>query len=175
MFRGKYLPSFLQHTAPLYASLVSQYGTEKVYRVYDYFFAFMNRMQWGQWMVVDKVCPDVAMRQLFFWCVECIYQSDFFSQFCFEYHPLPHDKSCREVRIVCVEPTSEQIQRWQWFLPHDDNGNLLRRYSLIDWFSRLRSDPSCNPDIDPAWLLLEARSAWGDEVSEPIGEEPTCE
>lgn len=166
MFRGKHLPSFLEQQAPLYRQLVEQHGLEKVVKVYDYFFAFMSRMIWGQWMVLDKVCPDVQMRQLFYWVVECIYQSDLISQFCFEYHDLPSDPSRREVRIVCVEPTADQLKRWRPFLPMMSTDQFSRRYSLIDWYGRLRQDPKSLPDVDPSWLMLEGGSdeAEGDPV-----------
>lgn len=165
MFRGKYLPDFFQQNAPLYSRLVERHGKEKVYKVYDYFFDFMSRMCWGQWMVVDRVCPDVSMRQLFYWVVECIYQSDLFSQFRFVWRPAQQNENSSLNEVLCIEcvaPTQEQMQRWQWFLPKADDGTLLQRYSLIDWFGRLRQDPKCDPDIDPSWLMLEATSEWGD-------------
>lgn len=157
MFRGKYLPSFFERFAPAYKRIIEQHGIEKVYKVYDYFFAFMSRMQWGQWMVVDKVCPDVSMRQLFYWVVECIYESDLISQFRFAWK---EDTPNASLVIECVAPTAEQMKRWQYVLPSvtapDGKVQFLRRYSLIDWFSRLRQDPKCMPEVNPAWLLLDS-------------------
>ena len=153
MFRGKYLPGFLERYAPLYRELVEQHGLEKVVRVYDYFFAFMSRMTWGQWMVVEKVCPDVGMRQLLFWVVECVYESDLVSQFRFAWKPSGKDST---LVIECVAPDADEIQRWQWWLPRNADGTLTQRYSLIDWYGRLRQDPKALPEVDPAWLLLSS-------------------
>lgn len=165
MFRGRHLPTFFERTAPVYRELVERHGVEKVCKVYDYFFSFMSNMRWGQYMVVGKVCPDVSMRKLFYWVVECIYQSDLISMFRFVWKPpFTSDASAATVHslcIECVEPTTDQTQHWQWFLPHDADGNLRRTYSLIDWFGRLRRDPKSLPEVDPEWLMLEATSDWG--------------
>lgn len=165
MFRGKYiLPVWLRKTAPIYRKLIEQFGREKVDAVYAFFFKFVSNMKWGQWMVLDKVCPDLEKRQLFYWVMELIYQSDLLSQFRFEYHPIPDKPDLREVRIVIVAPPDELQKKWEPFLGKD-------RYLYIDWYGRFRCDPSCNPDINPEWLLLDAPvPEWGDNV--PDGTPP---
>lgn len=157
MFRGKYLPGFFEQYAPLYRWLVQEHGQEKVWQVYDYFFGFVSKLQWGQWMVLDKVCPKVEMRQLFYWVMECIYQSDLCSQMRWEWAApsgKPSGTVADELRIVVVEPPAELMKKWEPFLGQ-------RRYLYIDWFGRLRRDPGCNADIKPEWLMLEVQSEWG--------------
>lgn len=151
MFRGKYLPGFFEQYATLYRWLVQEHGQEKVWQVYDYFFGFVSKLQWGQWMVLEKVCPKVEMRQLFYWVMECIYQSDLCSQMRWKWEPVG-DKD--ELRIVVVSPTPEQLKKWRPFVGQN-------RYLYIDWFGRLRRDPGCNADIKPEWLMLEEQSEWG--------------
>lgn len=164
MFRGKYtLPVWLRRTAPLYRQLVEQFGREQISKVYDYFFAFVSRMQWGQWMVLDKVCPDLDKRQLFYWVIELIYQSDLLSQFRFEFHPIPGNDERQEVRIVVVPPPDRLKEQWAPFLGSDS------RYIYIDWYNRLLRDPRSNPDVNPAWLMLDATAKWGD-TSQPVAE-----
>lgn len=147
MFRGKCLPLFFEEYAALYRYFIEEYGSAKVYQVYDYFFGFVSKLQWGQWMVLEKVCPKVEMRQLFYWVMECIYQSDLCSQMRFE---IRGTETC----LVVVAPTESQQKRWQPFL-----GKY--RYLYIDWFGRLRRYPGCNADIKPEWLMLEEQSEWG--------------
>lgn len=162
MLRGKYLPGFFEQYAPLYRWLVQEHGQEKVWQVYDYFFGFVSKLQWGQWMVLEKVCPKVEMRQLFYWVMECIYQSDLCSQMRWEWADAPREKASetgagepkQELRLVVVPPTPEQMKRWEPFLGQ-------RRYLYIDWFGRLRRDPGCNADVKPEWLMLEEQSEWG--------------
>lgn len=159
MFRGKYtLPVWLRMSAPLFRRLIEQHGREKVDAVYAFFFKFVQNMQWGQWMVLDKVCPDEEKRQLFYWVMELIYQSDLLSQFRFEYHPIPDKPELREVRIVMVAPPERIQQKWAPMLG-------TNRYLFIDWYGRLCQDPMSHPDIDPAWLMLEVpASEWGDDA-----------
>lgn len=162
MFAGKNLPLFLEETAPMFRSLVELHGREKVDKVYRYFFDFVSRMKWGQWMVLTKVCPDHDDRQLFYWVMELIYQSDLCSQMRWKWAPVG-DKD--ELRILVVPPTPEQIKRWAPFIGQDC-------YLYIDWYGRLLRDPNCHPDIKPEWLMLEARSQWGSGTGQPddVGE-----
>lgn len=161
MFRGKYtLPVWLSKSAPLYRQLIEQHGREKVDAVYAFFFKFVQRMKWGQWMVLDKVCPDLEKRQLFYWVMEMIYQSDLLSKFRFEYHHIHDKQELREVRIVLVAPTDEQKKKWQPMLGQNT-------YLFIDWYRRLCRDPKCDPDINPEWLMLDApASEWGNDGDE---------
>lgn len=166
MFRGKFLPSFIEQSAPLYRRLIEQHGVEKVYKVYDYFFAFVSRMKWGQWMVLTRVCPDRDARQLFYWVMECIYQSDLCSQMRWEWAKIEPSKKVsdgpqEELRLVIVEPTPEQKQRLGLFM--GDNC-----YLYIDWFGRLRTDPNCHPDINPEWLMLDGKNTWGDNGEDDL-------
>ena len=161
MFRGKYtLPVWLRKSAPLYRQLIEQHGREKVDAVYTFFFKFVSNMKWGQWMVLDKVCPKVEDRQLFYWVMEMIYQSDLCSQMRFEYRDIPDKPELREVRIVVVAPPDELKKKWEPFLGKD-------RYLYIDWYHRLCRDPDCDPDFKPEWLMLDApASEWGDGGNE---------
>lgn len=140
MFRGKNLPQFFKEYQEYYALLVTKHGLEKIQKVYAWLFKFLSAMQWGQWMVLDKMCPDIDNRGLFFWCFECIYESDLFSQY--EFRTVDD-----ETRIYVVEPTDEQKEKWKDFLGD-------RRYRLIDWYERLQQNPKSNPDIRPEWLML---------------------
>lgn len=141
MFRGKCLPQFFQEYQEYYALLVGKHGRDKVHKVYAWLFKFLSSLQWGQWMVLDKICPDIDNRGLFFWCFECIYESDLLSQF--EFRSVDG-----EARIYVLEPTDEQKERWKALLS-------ARSYSLIDWYSRLIENPRSNPDIRPEWLMLD--------------------
>ena len=140
MFRGKNLPQFLRQYREYYALLVGKHGRDKVLKVYTWLFKFLSSLHWGQWMVLDKVCPDLANRGLFYWCFECIYESDLLSQYEFR-------RVDGEERIYVVEPSEEQRERLKDFLPDG-------QYRLIDWYGRLLSDPRSNPDIRPEWLML---------------------
>ena len=152
MFRGKCLPEFLERTAPMFRSLVQEHGRAKVDAVYRYFFNFVSRMKWGQWMVLTKVCPDHNARHLFYWVMELIYQSDLCSQMRWEWAPAGPGKE--ELRLVVVPPTPEQAQQCAPFLGNE-------HYLYIDWYGRLLNDPNCHPDIKPEWLMLEAQNKWG--------------
>ena len=141
MFRGKCLPQFFQEYQEYYALLVGKHGRDKVYKVYVWLFKFLSSLQWGQWMVLDKICPDIYNRGLFFWCFECIYESDLLSQFSFR-------TVDGETRIYVLEPTEEQRKELPFMFGE-------RKYRLIDWYSRLLEDPLSNPDIRPEWLMLD--------------------
>lgn len=162
MFRGKYLPGFFEQYAPLYADLVRQHGVEKVYSVYDYFFTYLSNMHWGQYFVWKKMCPNSDYTQLVMWVLECIYESDLFSQFAFRWAKVDGVPD-EELRVYCVEPTKHQKQLWQYFLRTD------ARYSLIDWFGRLRQDPKALPEIKSEWLLLTSGNEIPEEDSDELG------
>ncbi len=161
MFRGKYLPGFFEQYAPLYARLVGEHGVEKVYSVYDYFFAYLSNLHWGQYFVFKKLCPNTEYAQLLMWVLECIYESDLCSQFAWRW--AKDATGADELRVYCVEPTKEQRQMWQYFLRPDG------RYSLIDWFGRLRQDPKSLPEVNPEWILLSSDSEEPEENSEELG------
>lgn len=150
MFRGKNLAQFFREYQEYYALLVAKHGRDKVLKVYTWLFKFVSSLQWSQWVVLDKVCPDPENRGLFYWCFECIYESDLLSQYEFR-------AENGEKRIYVVEPTAEQQERWKDFL----HG---RRYMLIDWYTRLLAEPRCNPDIRPEWLMLGENDGDSDDT-----------
>lgn len=156
MFRGKMLPDFLRDYAELYAALKEWHGLEQVKKVYDYFYSFVNRMGYGQWMVLQKVCPQVdgyeqtrRKRLLFYWVMELLYQGDLFLQLRWEFVPLPDKPDEQECRIVRVAPSEDMVK-------------TFGKPTIIDWYNRLLDNPEYDPDIDPAWLGLErSASQWG--------------
>lgn len=148
MFRGKNLPQFIRDNREYYAVLMRLHGREKIAKVYGWLFRFLSSLQWGQWIVLDKVCPDLANRGLFYWCFEFIYESDLLSQY--EFRTVDG-----ETRIYVVEPTEEQQRRFADFYSG-------RRYRLIDWYSRLLADPRSNPDVRAEWLMLGEDTACDD-------------
>ena len=155
MFRGKMLPDFLRDYAELYAALKEWHGIEQVKKVYDYFYAFVNRMGYGQWMVLQKVCPRLEdyeqnrrKRLLFYWVLELLYQGDMFLNLRWEFVPMPDKPDEQEVRIVRDAPSEAVMQ-------------TIGKPSIVDWYHRLLDNPDSNPDIDPAWLGLTVSSPWG--------------
>lgn len=156
MFRGKMLPDFLRDYAELYAALKEWHGLEQVKRVYDFFYSFVNRMDYGQWMVLHNVCPQTddpeltrRKRLLFYWVMEVLYQGDMFLRLRWEFVPLPDHPDRQECRIVRDAPGEEVTQRFG-------------KPSVTDWYNRLLRNPEIHPDIDPAWLGLgRVASQWG--------------
>lgn len=147
MFHGKNMPLFLRRYEGLYREMVEIHGIEKVRKTYYYFFNLCQKMQWGQWFVLNKMCSKPHDRLLLFWVMEMIYQSDLLSDFRFEHHPTD-DKAVDEVRIVVVAPSEERLKRQSVFF-------VGRHYVLNDWYGRLLYDPKSNPDVRPEWLMLE--------------------
>lgn len=145
MFRGKNLPQFFREYQEYYALLLRKHGQDKVVKVYLWLFRFLSGMQWGQWMVLEKVCPDPANRGLFYWCFECIYESDLLSQY--EFRTERTEDGASETRIYVVEPDADRQERLKDFFSG-------RRYRLIDWYTRLLADPRSNPDVRSEWLML---------------------
>lgn len=168
MFRGRCLPDFLRTYQDHFAWIIQEYGRERFDRVYDWIFnLFTTQMSFGQWIVVEKICPDPHLRPLLYFVLELIYQSDMLSQFHFERCvPAPSNLSTSptpsnspsspsqpslatpkvsELRVI-MDPPPPNIRRI--LAP----GSI--RYPLVDWYSRLRLDPYCDPDIDPSWLGL---------------------
>lgn len=141
LFRGKYLlPYWLEQFQCETLALIELHGQEKVRKVYDWVFKYMQSMRWGQWLVVEKIAPDASARRLLYWCMELIYQSDLISQFRVE-------KSDGETRVVSVEPDPERREKFAIFMGED-------RYLLADWYRRLRDNPQCDSEIRPEWLGL---------------------
>lgn len=154
MFRGRFLPDFLRSYQDHFAWMIREYGRDRFNRVYDWLFNLLStQMCFGQWIVVEKICPDKQLRPLLYFSLELIYQSDLFSQFHFERcvsapsSPSSGSSASRvtELRVV-MDPPSPAIRAI--LAP----GSV--RYPLVDWYSRLRLDPHCDPDIDPEWLGL---------------------
>lgn len=142
LFRGKFLLStWLEEYQCETLALIREHGAEKVWKVYDWVFRYMQSMRWGQWLVVEKIAPDAKARRLLYWCMEVIYQSDLISKFRVE-----HTEG--ETRVVSVEPDPDRKKKHAIFMGAD-------RYLLIDWCGRLRQDPKCDPDINPEWLGLK--------------------
>ncbi len=105
LFRGKYLlPYWLEQYQSETLALIELHGQEKVWKVYDWVFRYMQSMCWGQWLVVEKIAPDSSARRLLYWCMELIYQSDIVSQFRVE-------RVGDETRVVSVEPDPQRINR----------------------------------------------------------------
>ena len=152
MFRGKSLPGFLQRYQMLYEAIVAEDGIDKVLRVYDYTFKLLSGMQWGQYMRLSRVCPDLAKRQLFFWCIEMIYQSDLISQMKFAVRD-------GEDVIEIVPPSQDSQQRLS--ICFGD-----KRYLYIDWYRRLLADPKCNDEVRPEWLMLDSVADQAQETQE---------
>ena len=156
MFRGRYLPDFLRTYQDHFAWIIQEYGRERFDRVYDWIFNLLTtQMSFGQWIVVEKICPDPHLRPLLYFVLELIYQSDMLSQFHFErcvtapsnLSNLSNSSNPKvtELRVI-MDPPPPNIRRI--LAP----GSI--RYPLVDWYSRLRLDPYCDPDIDPSWLGL---------------------
>lgn len=188
MFRGRCLPDFLRTYQDHFAWIIQEYGRERFDRVYDWIFNLLTtQMSFGQWIVVEKICPDPHLRPLLYFVLELIYQSDMLSQFHFERcvpaPSLPSDATngsnlstsptpslralpartegsnspsspsqpslaapkVSELRVI-MDPPPPNIRRI--LAP----GSI--RYPLVDWYSRLRLDPYCDPEIDPSWLGL---------------------
>lgn len=159
MFRGKNLPLFLRTYQEYYALLLGKHGRGKVRTVYNWLFRFLQQMQWGQWMVLEKVCPKAENRGLFYWCFEMIYQSDLLSQYEFRTERT-EDGGYIETRIYVVEPDADRQERLKGVFSG-------RHYRLVDWYNRLLDDPRSNPDVRPEWLMLGEEDN-GEEVMENI-------
>ncbi len=147
MFRGKNLMQFFKTYQDYYALLLEIHGEEKIIQVYKWMFRFLSQMQWGQWLVVQKICPKREMRGLFYWSLECIYQSDLLSQM--EFDKIDSQDGNRQLIVRLLEPTDEQKEQWRAFLPAEK-----RSYNFIDWYSRLLENPQSHPDFNPDWLQL---------------------
>ena len=159
MFRGRCLPDFLRTYQDHFAWIIQEYGRERFDRVYDWIFNLLTtQMSFGQWIVVEKICPDPHLRPLLYFVLELIYQSDMLSQFHFERcvtapsnlsNPSnlanSSNQKVTELRVI-MDPPPHNIRRI--LAP----GSI--RYPLVDWYSRLRLDPHCDLEIDPSWLGL---------------------
>lgn len=132
MFSGKYIggDGFIEVFRDEYLRLIKLFGREKFDKVYDWTFKLLSGMSWEQWIVVERVCPDVSQLPLFYFCVEMVYQSDLFSQFCFKHVEGSDGKT--ETRIVMLPPLDVHRERCSIFLGHN-------RYRLIDAYARLRA------------------------------------
>ena len=154
MFDGKNLVAFWEQYRYFYKFLIERYGIEKMLKVYNWTFRMLQNMEFGQWAILDKICPDKDNRFLLYFCLEHIYQSDMLSQFAWE-----------EDKLVCVEPTKKQRKRCREFYSADG-----RHYILNDWFNRLLRCPDCFPGIKPEWITLGTEG--GEIEQETYSENP---
>lgn len=158
LFQGKYLlPYWLKQYQCETLALIEQHGQEKVWKVYDWVFKYMQSMHWGQWLVIEKIAPDPTAQRLLYWCMELIYQSDLISQFRVE-------RKDGETRVVSVEPDQEHKKRYSVFIGQG-------KYLLVDWFGRLRQDPKSNREVQPEWIGLASADESSDQPIVDAAEE----
>lgn len=157
MFRGKNLPLFLERYQDDLHDILSVHGQEKFERVYNWVFREIGKLQWGQWWVLDKVCPKEEDRHLFFYILELIYQSTLLCRLRFE-------RVDDVVRIHVDAPSEIQQERLGIFFAD-------RKYVYVDWYNRYKYDPLSYRHIKPEWFGLEVASEDIGDVGDELPEE----